>query len=399
MIIWVTGLSGSGKTTIAKSLSKKLQLLSIRNIVLDGDNLRTIFGNRWGYEKEERKDLGFVYSRLCQFLSDEGNTVICATVAMFEDVRRWNRENNADYLEVYLQVPLSVLQKRDQKGLYTSYKEKQNADSSVYMQDYELPQNPDLVINNHGDTTPLAAATLILEKVFSTSIDDKGIVNSNMWEGKLKEDVTAYWNKYYKNSRRNKSPSPFAVWCNEHYLKKEDHIIDVGCGDGRDTFYINAKNKIVGIDLSLEAVTNNNNFAIQLTQNETPQIEFINGDFSDFSLDLPMGINVVYSRFVLHAMSEDAQEKFIRRAYSMLPSGGRIMIEFRTINDPLAKSGFVFGKNERITDHYRRFIDFQLLRKRIKAIGFMEIFSVEEKGLAVYKDDNPVVGRIIAEKT
>lgn len=398
MIIWITGLSGSGKTTIAKSLSKKLQLLSIRNIVLDGDNLRTIFGNRWGYEKEERKDLAFVYSRLCQFLSDEGNTVICATVAMFEDVRRWNRENNADYLEVYLRVPLSVLQKRDQKGLYTSYKEKQNADSSVYMQGYELPQNPDLVIDNHGDTTPLAAATLILEKVFSTSIDDKSIVNSNMWEGKLKEDVTAYWNKYYKNSSRNKSPSPFAVWCNEHYLKKEDHIIDVGCGDGRDTFYINAKNKIVGIDLSLEAVTSNNNIAIQLNQNETPQIEFINGDFSDFSLDLPMGINVIYSRFVLHAMSEDAQERFIRRAYSILPSGGRIMIEFRTINDPLAKSGFVFGKNERITDHYRRFIDFQLLRKRIKAIGFMEIFSVEEEGLAVYKDDDPVVGRIIAEK-
>lgn len=398
MIIWITGLSGSGKTTIAKHLSGKLQKLGIKNIILDGDRLRTILGNKWGYEKEERKELAFVYSRLCQFLADEGNTVICATLAMFDDVRTWNRENNDDYLEVYLRVPLNVLLERDQKGLYTKYKEDQAADDSVYMQDYEFPQNPDLVIDNFGDNSPTAAAGSIVREMFSASVFDKNVVKDNLWEGKLKADVSAYWNKYYSSASRNEIPTPFAIWCDENHIKEGDHIIDVGSGDGRDTFYLGTKNNIVGVDLSAEVVKLNSKVASQRNRDGGTHVEFINGDFSDFSLDVPMGINVVYSRFVLHAMSEDAQERFIRRAYSMLPEGGRIMLEFRTTKDPLANSGFVFGENERITDHYRRFIDFQALRERITAIGFKEIFTVESDGLAVYKEENPVVGRIVAVK-
>ncbi|MEA3642831.1 MAG: adenylyl-sulfate kinase [Lamprobacter sp.] len=80
-VIWVTGYSASGKTTVARKLEFKLRQAGLRSVYLDGDDLRAIFGNHWGYAREERIELTRIYFRLCNHLAAQGLTVIIAAVA------------------------------------------------------------------------------------------------------------------------------------------------------------------------------------------------------------------------------------------------------------------------------------------------------------------------------
>lgn len=153
MVYWVTGLSGAGKTTTGKLLVDHLSQ-SQPTVWLDGDKLREVFGNDLGYETEDRLKGAWRYARLCKLLSDQGITVVCCTIAMFHQIRDWNRDNFIQYREIYLEVPLEVLQERDQKGLYSQVAQGVisnvvGVDSSV-----ELPRNYDLKIINDGRWTP-----------------------------------------------------------------------------------------------------------------------------------------------------------------------------------------------------------------------------------------------------
>jgi len=84
ILIWITGLSAAGKTTVALELCKMLDSLGIQPVLLDGDQLRNIFGNIFGYDKNSRKNLAYCYSRLCKSLVDQGQFVICSTIAMYD---------------------------------------------------------------------------------------------------------------------------------------------------------------------------------------------------------------------------------------------------------------------------------------------------------------------------
>ena len=158
-VYWITGLSGSGKTTIGNEL---LKALNNKAIFLDGDDLRTIYGDDIGYSLDDRKKMAMRNSRLCKMISGQGFDVICCTIAMFHDVRAWNRENIDNYKEIYLKVKPEVLIARDQKNLYSKYK-KGTADNIVGLDlKFEEPLNPDLVINNNGDKSPKEVVELIL---------------------------------------------------------------------------------------------------------------------------------------------------------------------------------------------------------------------------------------------
>ena len=129
-VYWLTGLSGAGKTTIGKLIFKRFRekqnnILFRRfreekaNILfLDGDTLREVFGNDLGYGKEDRLRCAMRYSRLCRLLSEQGQDVVICTISMFHEVREWNRKNIADYKEIYIEVPMEVLEQRNQKNLY-----------------------------------------------------------------------------------------------------------------------------------------------------------------------------------------------------------------------------------------------------------------------------------------
>jgi adenylylsulfate kinase len=126
-VIWITGLSGAGKTTLAEELNLRLTKNNLSSIVLDGDILRKIFqvgsGKGQYYSRDARIDLGLKYGLLCKTLSNQGFLVIIATISMFDEVYIWNRKNIENYFEIYLKVPLSELYSRDNKKIYKRYED------------------------------------------------------------------------------------------------------------------------------------------------------------------------------------------------------------------------------------------------------------------------------------
>jgi adenylylsulfate kinase-like enzyme len=120
-VVWITGLSASGKTTLGNAVTDALRSEAQNIIFLDGDVLRAVFNDSFLHTREDRLRLAFIYSRLCKTLADQGMIVVIATVALFSEVHLWNRENIENYIEIFIDVPLSELRKRDPKGLYRKY--------------------------------------------------------------------------------------------------------------------------------------------------------------------------------------------------------------------------------------------------------------------------------------
>tara|TARA_B100000214_G_C23928478_1_gene609512 strand:- start:628 stop:1140 length:513 start_codon:yes stop_codon:yes gene_type:complete len=144
MIIWITGLPGSGKTTIARKLKCILQSKISNNIVLlDGDNIRSILPYEVSYANEERIKLAHFYSKLALLIESSNCMVICSFVALFNNVREYTRRMANDYYEIFLDPSLNDLIKKNKKGLYN--------DKSEYMLNqfnkHEFPQNPELRLN------------------------------------------------------------------------------------------------------------------------------------------------------------------------------------------------------------------------------------------------------------
>lgn len=164
-VYWITGLSASGKTTIGKLFYNQL-LKSKQNLVfLDGDVMREIFGNGLGHSLEDRKKLAMSYSRLCKALAEQGLDVVCATISMFHECHKWNRENISNYKEIYLQTPMGILIKRDTKGLYSKSLESKKNNVVGVDQTFEEPLQPDIVIENDGSQTPSFIVKQLLNRL------------------------------------------------------------------------------------------------------------------------------------------------------------------------------------------------------------------------------------------
>ena len=148
-VFWITGLAGSGKSTIAEFFFKKLKEDNINVILLDGDKIREIFGIKTVTVKGRRKQAK-KYRELCKLFSDQGLTVIASFVALYHQTHTWNRKNIDKYFEIFIDVPLKVLQERDKKKLYSGIKNKKLSDVVGVDQKAEFPKKPDLIIKNYG---------------------------------------------------------------------------------------------------------------------------------------------------------------------------------------------------------------------------------------------------------
>jgi len=117
-IFWITGLSGSGKTTLAGKLVNYLKQQELPVLMLDGDELRAVLNVRIAHGREQRKELAMQYARLCKMIVSQDINVVIATISMFKEVHEWNRKNLPGYIEIFLDVPLDELIRRDPKQIY-----------------------------------------------------------------------------------------------------------------------------------------------------------------------------------------------------------------------------------------------------------------------------------------
>jgi len=148
-VFWFTGLSGAGKSTISCLFVKRLKKNHDNVVYLDGDEIRSVLGVDGDYAYAERKKLAFIYCRLCKMLADQGHDVVIATISMFHECQKWNRENQCRYYEIYLRAPHEVLKNR-RPHLFSS-KSKNIVGIDIL---FEEPKEPDIVLDNPGDRSP-----------------------------------------------------------------------------------------------------------------------------------------------------------------------------------------------------------------------------------------------------
>ena len=161
-VFWITGLSGAGKTTLGEELGSRLRAAGRRVILLDGDALRAAIAEDLGHSAENRRKSAMRNARLCRLLTEQGHDVICATISLFHEVQRWNRENIPGYREIYLRVPIDELQRRDSKGIYAGAQRGDARDVVGLDVPAEVPEAPDLVLDNYGALDVATAVDHIL---------------------------------------------------------------------------------------------------------------------------------------------------------------------------------------------------------------------------------------------
>ena len=210
-----------------------------------------------------------------------------------------------------------------------------------------------------------------------------------------------YWNNYYQQHGRDKGISmcsTFAKFCLDKFLTKNNlNIIELGSGNGRDAiFFAHHQHNVTAIDQSTVAIDiEKQSLDTEVSQYLHPKaLDFVQENYTQYK-----EIDVFYSRFTIHSITKDDESILLPKIYNSLNSNGLLCIEVRTTNDPLCGIGESFGDNTFITDgHKRRFINSKLFREQMSILGFKELYFTEKNNLSIYKDDNPVLMRLILQK-
>jgi len=209
----------------------------------------------------------------------------------------------------------------------------------------------------------------------------------------MKQDIKKYWNYYYKLKRNINKPSNFSYFIKKNYLNKKEMLLDIGTGDGRDAFYFNKNVKCVyGIDQSIIAIKKNN---LKIKQLNLKNIKFKNLSVNNLNYFKTIKITFVYARFFLHAVDETKENIFLNNLTKNFNKDLIIALEFRTTKDKLMNQGEKVSKYERITDHYRRFIDVKKFNKKLKDRNFKILYQKLGINLSKTINDNPHLCRII----
>ena len=148
-VVWLTGLSGSGKSTIANALEKRLFAQGAHAYVLDGDNLRLGLNMDLGFTPEDRAENVRRVSEVAKLMVDSGLIVISALVSPFEVDRQRAKSifEDGEFLEIFVDTPVEICRERDPKGLYKKSAAGEIPNFTGVGQDYERPSRPDLVID------------------------------------------------------------------------------------------------------------------------------------------------------------------------------------------------------------------------------------------------------------
>lgn len=172
-VIWFTGLSGSGKSTIAHTVEERLHQLGCRTYVFDGDNVRHGLCSDLGFSEQDRSENIRRIAEMCNLFVDAGVVALTAFISPLHKDRKLVRKlMSDDFLEVYCRCPVEVCEQRDVKDLYKKARAGEIKDFTGISAPYDEPQNPDLVIDTDKQSLEESVervVQLLLEKGITTS--------------------------------------------------------------------------------------------------------------------------------------------------------------------------------------------------------------------------------------
>jgi adenylylsulfate kinase len=151
MVIWIIGMSATGKTTLAGQVVNRIRQSNRKVVLLDGDAIRTLFGNDVDHTMEGRRRNAERLSYLSKFLADQEIHVVAAVLSIFPEWRLWNRQNIPDYAEVYVKASMQTLLRRDTKNLYARALKGEITNVVGVDLPFPEPESPELVIDNDVD--------------------------------------------------------------------------------------------------------------------------------------------------------------------------------------------------------------------------------------------------------
>jgi adenylylsulfate kinase len=168
--LWLIGLSGAGKTTIATELVNKIKSQNEKCILLDGDVLRTGLNNNLGFEEKDRFENVRRTAELAKLFLKEGYYVVVALITPFEEMRTINRSIlGLNYIEIFIDTSLEICQKRDPKGLYAKVANNEISNFTGIDSPFEVPLSPNLVVKT-VDRSIEECVSEISQFVFSDKI-------------------------------------------------------------------------------------------------------------------------------------------------------------------------------------------------------------------------------------
>jgi adenylyl-sulfate kinase len=170
--LWLTGMSGAGKSTTAHLLEQRFRARGAKVEVLDGDVVRTHLSKGLGYSQEDRNEnirrIGFV----CELLSRNGVIVIAAVISPYRAARDSVRDRIPDFVEVYIECPMDVLVERDTKGLYKKALAGQIPNFTGISDPYEPPLSPEVTIHSAHEPPENA-----VQKIW-TALEERGLISA-----------------------------------------------------------------------------------------------------------------------------------------------------------------------------------------------------------------------------
>lgn len=153
LVIWMVGLSGSGKSTIARALENQLHSEGYLTALLDGDNLRTGINNNLGFSEEDRTENIRRAAEVSKLLASNGVITICSLISPTAQIREMAKQIIGDkYCEVFINCPLEVCEKRDVKGLYAKARKGEIKSFTGIDSPFENPENPDVELDTAGNS-------------------------------------------------------------------------------------------------------------------------------------------------------------------------------------------------------------------------------------------------------
>ncbi len=165
-VLWFTGLSGSGKSTIVNEVEKALNMMNRHTFLLDGDNVRHGLNKDLGFTDADRIENIRRIGEVAKLMADAGLIVLTAFISPFRAERRMVRDMlpEGEFIEIFVDTPLEVAEERDVKGLYKKAREGKLKNFTGIDSPYEPPENPDIVVNT-VEMSPAQAAQYIISKI------------------------------------------------------------------------------------------------------------------------------------------------------------------------------------------------------------------------------------------